>query len=185
MKQILEGVKHIHSKRIIHRDIKPANIMMHSPLNSQRVVLFIADFGYVKLQTCISANLISAAGTSVYMAPELLLGDEQQLKEADSKIDIWSVGILLYQMTSHKFPFRSPTQNVIQKFMEKYSQTGILDRPNSIKDDILWDLIEKMLAFDRHDRISAIDALNHPFFTGEQAKAEITDDPKDSWTCQS
>jgi serine/threonine protein kinase len=42
-----------------------------------------------------------------------------------------------------------------------------LERPPQMKDDVLWDLLTKLLAFDRKDRISAAEALNHEFFTGE------------------
>ncbi|KAA6356120.1 MAG: hypothetical protein EZS28_048353, partial [Streblomastix strix] len=46
-------------------------------------------------------------------------------------------------------------------------------RPSCVKDDILWDLVTKMLAFDRKDRLSAAEALHHPFFENQQAINEI------------
>ncbi|KAA6359218.1 MAG: hypothetical protein EZS28_045255 [Streblomastix strix] len=49
-----------------------------------------------------------------------------------------------------------------------------LERPPEVKDDILWDLLTKMLAFDRKDRISASDALNHEFFTSDKVLNEIS-----------
>ncbi|KAA6321150.1 MAG: hypothetical protein EZS28_054593, partial [Streblomastix strix] len=52
----------------------------------------------------------------------------------------------------------------------------ILERPDSIDDDILWNLIDRMLTFNPYFRVSANDALQHPFFTNEQATTEITEE---------
>ncbi|KAA6363671.1 MAG: hypothetical protein EZS28_040802, partial [Streblomastix strix] len=52
------------------------------------------------------------------------------------------------------------------------------ERPSEVKDDVLWDLLTKMLAFDRKERISAADALNHEFFTGEQATNDVLEEAK-------
>ncbi|KAA6375241.1 MAG: putative Phosphoenolpyruvate carboxylase kinase 1 [Streblomastix strix] len=197
MKQLLEGLKFIHSKKIIHRDIKPANILLHNPPGSGRVICKIADFGEMKVKSLADhSTYMGVAGTLVYMPPEIFLGNENEQKKADEKIDVWSLGILVYQTVTHTFPFITPTNQAIYQFMEKYQQTGILNRPYSIKDNYLWDLLYRMLAFDYHNRISASDALQHPFFTNEQALREITLEQRqlaqiaqssveDSWTNQS
>ncbi|KAA6368636.1 MAG: putative calcium/calmodulin-dependent protein kinase [Streblomastix strix] len=170
MKQILQGLIYIHSKGIVHRDIKGANILMHNPLNTGRIIMKIADFGVVKILTEAQRSaLMSVAGTSAFMSPELLLGNDNELKTADAKVDVWSFGILIYQIVTHTFPF-NPKQIIRNQ--------KVFIRPYSIIDDDLWDLLVQMLAFDRKDRISAEDALKHPFFTSQQALSEITQEQR-------
>ncbi|KAA6365191.1 MAG: hypothetical protein EZS28_039282, partial [Streblomastix strix] len=100
------------------------------------------------------------------IAPELAIGDGK----TSEKIDVWSVGIVVFQLVAHELPFKVQTLEELQKQM--LSQ-GII-KPQIAIDDHLWDLLNKMLAFNPINRISASDALNHPYFTGEQAEDEIT-----------
>ncbi|KAA6396297.1 MAG: putative AGC family protein kinase [Streblomastix strix] len=170
MKQLLEGLRLMHEKGLIHRDLKAENIMLHCPLGSGRVQLKIANFGQVKVQKNVQQSThMDVAGTDPYMPPELLGSVGGEIK-ADSKVDIWSAGILLHQLASHQFPFESLTQQSIIMFMIAKK----LDKPTSIYSDQLWNLITQMLSFDIKERISAAEALNHEFFTGEKADEEIS-----------
>ncbi|KAA6381153.1 MAG: putative AGC family protein kinase, partial [Streblomastix strix] len=179
LKQILEALRLMHSKGLIHRDIKGGNILLHSPPGTERVFLKLADFGLVKVQqnkNIDQSTQMTVVGTDQFMPPELLIGEEEGDEEvkADSKVDIWSLGMLIYYMMTLRFPFNPNAKSSINRFMINKK----LDRPSQIVDDNLWDLIMKMLSFDRKNRISASDALKHPFFTSDQAKAEITDEQK-------
>ncbi|VBB18783.1 serine/threonine protein kinase [Yasminevirus sp. GU-2018] len=94
--QILEGYKHLLSQNIVHRDIKSANLLLS---DDKRTVKFI-DFGLSKI---FSVDLNSTiCGSPLYMAPELL-----NHQDYDSKSDIWSIGVLLYEMVYGVTPFHN------------------------------------------------------------------------------
>lgn len=77
-------------------DLKPANIMIHDRFYK------ITDFGLAKIvNTLIDKLTISFKGTPLYMAPEMI----QEEATADPKIDMWSLGIILYRMLYNKYPF--------------------------------------------------------------------------------
>ncbi|KAA6364344.1 MAG: hypothetical protein EZS28_040129, partial [Streblomastix strix] len=160
MKQLLQGLTIMHEKGIIHRDIKGQNILLHSPPGSGRVILKIADYGLVKKQEhALQSVQMTIAGTTPFQAPEMLMANARDVK-ADSTVDIWSAGIVFYQLATHEFPFDPHSLQSIMSFM----MNKVLDRPASIEDDQEWDLITKMLSFDRKDRYTASRALDHPFF---------------------
>ncbi|KAA6371428.1 MAG: putative AGC family protein kinase [Streblomastix strix] len=157
--------------RLIHRDIKGQNIMLHNPTGSGCVILKIADFGLVKVKKeDEQSTLMSVAGTKPFMAPELQLAPSNELQKADANVDVWSLGILMLRFITHSFPFNPHDPHNIRQFMVN----RVLIRPPTITDNLLWDLLVRMLSFDRHTRISAAEALQHPFFTGEQAMREIS-----------
>ncbi|KAA6371354.1 MAG: putative CAMK/RAD53 protein kinase Cds1, partial [Streblomastix strix] len=188
MKQLLEGLRLMHEKGLIHRDIKGENVMLHSPQGSGRMVIKITDFGLAKVQKqAQQSTLMTIAGTLTFMSPELVMGKEDEEEEevkADAKVDVWSTGILLHQLAAHAFPFKVASPQAIMKFM--YSKKLI--RPPTIVDDSLWDLITKMLNFDRKERVSSAEALQHEFFTGQIAIQQISLEAKQlaqiAWTAQ-
>ncbi|KAA6359006.1 MAG: hypothetical protein EZS28_045467, partial [Streblomastix strix] len=117
MRQLLEGLRLMHEKGIIHRDIKGQNILLHSPPGSGLIILKIADFGLIKEQKQIEqSTLMTVAGTMPFMPPEMLMGTEDGEVKADSKVDVWSSGILLHQLIAHQFPFKSLATQAIMMF---------------------------------------------------------------------
>jgi len=102
--QIGEALQEAHSKGVVHRDVKPENIMVNSK-NQIKVM----DFGLAKLKGSLKLTKTSSTiGTLAYMAPEQIEGGE-----VDARSDIFSFGIVLYEMLSGHRPFRGDQEGVV------------------------------------------------------------------------
>lgn len=97
IKSLLGSLNHIHSQKIIHRDIKPENIMYDKPNGTVKFI----DFG---LACQMKGGEKDIAGTPYYLAPEVLTG------YYDYECDIWSLGVVLFQLLSGKMPFDGRSQ---------------------------------------------------------------------------
>jgi|GEM_PF-3082722 len=107
--QVCAALDEAHRQSIIHRDIKPDNIMVHQSAGGLRVK--VLDFGIAKLRDQAASNLTqtgSVMGTPHYMSPEQCIGEE-----LDSRSDIYSLGIVMYEMLAGVVPFNSPTSTAV------------------------------------------------------------------------
>ena len=109
VKQILKVLMYLGHMGVVHRDLKPENMLFER--NSQ--VLKIIDFGIAHQKTSAEETLSERVGTPYYVAPEVLL------KKYDEKCDVWSTGVILYMMMTHKPPFRGDSEvEVMQRILE-------------------------------------------------------------------
>lgn len=107
--QICSALDEAHRQQIVHRDIKPDNIILNSIPAGPRVK--VLDFGIAKLRDDSATNLTQTGnvmGTPHYMSPEQCLGEE-----LDSRSDIYSLGIVVYEMLCGRVPFNSPVSTAV------------------------------------------------------------------------
>ena len=105
MTALLAGLQYSHDNGVVHRDIKPANIM----LTSQGQVK-IADFGIARIDSSNMTQVGTVMGTPAYMSPEQFMGHT-----VDRRTDIYSAGVLLYQLVTGERPFDGTMSGIMHK----------------------------------------------------------------------
>jgi len=147
--QICEGLTIAHEKGIVHRDIKSDNIML-----TPRSQVKIMDFGLAKLKGATKLTKTrSTLGTAAYMSPEQAQGEE-----VDQRSDIFSFGVVLYELLTGRLPFEGEHQAaIIYSIINEEPQS--VARFNNQVSAKLEDIVFKALAKDRDERYQHIDDL--------------------------
>lgn len=184
-KCLLNGIKTLHSKKIIHRDIKPSNLL----INGENI-LKICDFGLARGIGVPIQNYTSEVVSVHYRPPEVLLG----FKIYENSVDLWAAGCIFAEMllgypifmgkneaeqcekifkiigTPDEENFiwlkDSPEWNagLAGEGFEKFAKIDFRDAFPEIADEDAYDLLDKLLIFDYNKRLSAESALKHKYF---------------------
>lgn len=168
IRDIASGIQHMYSKGIVHRDLKMDNIFVSSDLTCK-----IGDFGLArKVSTFDLAT--SYCGTPFYMSPEILVNN-QRIKGYHHYVDLWSLGILLYQMIYGQFPFSATS---IEELTYKVGDASYrVDYPprnsNGIVPSEAIDLMKKLLERNSKKRITFDKFFSHPYVNISKKQLDV------------
>nr|XP_002738242.1 PREDICTED: cyclin-dependent kinase 17-like [Saccoglossus kowalevskii] len=178
--QLLRGLAYCHKSRVLHRDLKPQNLLIN-----EKGELKLADFGLARAKSVPTKTYSNEVVTLWYRPPDVLLGST----EYSTHIDMWGVGCIFYEMAAGRplFPgstvedelhliwklLGTPTEDTwpgisfndeFQSYsFPYYDPEPLINHSPRIDPDGI-DLLKKLLQFEGINRISARDAMKHPFF---------------------
>jgi len=176
--QLLNGTAKCHKHKVLHRDLKPQNLLIN-----REGVLKLADFGLARAFGIPVKNFTHEVVTLWYRAPDILMGS----KDYNTSVDIWSVGCIFAEIVTKRplFPGKNEDDQLNKIFKIRgtpsseewygitelsgykndfpvYEQEDLSKHVPGLSADGL-DLLERMLVHDPNKRISAKDAMKHPY----------------------
>uniref|UniRef100_A0AAY4B4E2 calcium/calmodulin-dependent protein kinase n=1 Tax=Denticeps clupeoides TaxID=299321 RepID=A0AAY4B4E2_9TELE len=157
IQQILEAVLHCHQMGVVHRDLKPENLLLAS--KSKGAAVKLADFGLAIEVEGEQQAWFGFAGTPGYLSPEVLRKDPY-----GKAVDLWACGVILYILLVGYPPFWDEDQHRLYQQIK----AGAYDFPSPEWDTVTpeaKDLINKMLTINPAKRITAAEALKHPWIS--------------------
>jgi serine/threonine protein kinase len=157
VRQLLDGIGHAHAEGVVHRDIKPSNILLNSDGRIK-----ISDFGIARLDSSSLTQVGDVLGTPYYMAPEQFLGIE-----VDALADIYSIGVIAYELLTGRKPFAGNAATVMQQvFNDRFPEpTRLNPRLSPLMDQVL----HKALAKNRDQRFQNAGEFSQAFRAAVQA----------------
>ena len=158
--QICQGIRYMHSKRIIHRDIKCQNIFL-----TTEGMIKVGDFGISKVLEHSFDYSKTPLGTPYFLSPEICSGSKYNFK-----IDMWMLGCVLYELTTFRKPFEGKT---IPELIEKIKGREVLPIPKTYSEDLKI-LISKLLCKNPNNRPSIKEVLEYDFIINKMNKFGFT-----------
>jgi hypothetical protein len=172
MRQIAEGLKYLLSKNIMHRDLKPQNILVfHGD------IVKLADFGLAK-NFHDEQKFKTLCGSPIYMAPEILIPNVSSDKKQRSytiKADLWSLGIILFELVTGKFPINAKT---LYHLPQQIKDFQLIFPIESIITNPCRDLITRLLIKDPKNRIEWELFFNHVWFNTDEITEQKNEENK-------
>lgn len=166
--ELLIALEHIHSKKVIHRNVKPTNVLI-----DEEGHIALADFGVPRSSgdhpTDFDAQyspdplvISTECGTPVYNSPEVARG-----KPYSAEADLWAVGIIMYQMLTHRLPFGLEECEAAGWGMgDAIHFVPLAVRDSDKIDKITFDFMDRVLKKDAKDRMSLQEMKDHIYFSG-------------------
>lgn len=166
LQMVLDGVKYLHTLGITHRDLKPENLLYYHPGADSKII--ITDFGLASSRKKGDECLMkTTCGTPEYIAPEILVR-----KPYTNAVDMWALGVISYILLSGTMPFEDDNRMRLyrQILKGKYSFTG---EPWPSVSNLAKDFVERILTVDPAQRLSAGQALKHPWIVSMAAASSM------------
>ncbi|KAM4705828.1 serine/threonine-protein kinase H2 [Rhinophrynus dorsalis] len=166
LQMVLDGIKYLHGLGITHRDLKPENLLYYHPGADSKIL--VTDFGLAN-----SGNkggdwsMRTICGTPEYIAPEIILR-----RPYSNAVDMWALGVITYILLSGSMPFEDENRTRLYRLIlkGKYSYMG---DPWPNVSNLAKDFIDRLLTVDASDRLSACDALKHPWIKTMAASSSM------------
>ena len=157
LNQLNNAFKVMKENKIIHRDLKLENILIkYKDKGHKKYIIKLSDYVSSKRLSSLTKNYLNSVnGTLLYMAPEILKGEEYNYK-----CDLWSIGIIIYKLYFGKFPYFGANENAIINKIEELGNKKLKETDNKELDNLINNLLEK----DSTKRLTWDQYFNHPFF---------------------
>ena len=160
--QLNNVFKIMHQHNLVHRDLKLANILIkYTDETQKKFIPKLSDYGFSKDLN--NSNYTEThLGTPATMAPEIMMN-----KPYNEKSDIWSIGVMMYQLHFKRIPYPGfSEQQILKKIQTNYQR-------KEPSDPQFKDLLDKIFVLDPEKRISWDAYFNHPFFINDKEKKKI------------
>jgi serine/threonine protein kinase len=168
MKKIGSALQYMHSKGIVHRDLKPENLVLLD--TTPESVIKISDFGLSKILRDEEDVMMTICGTKAYSAPEVGFGFRQAgVSRNDSgyssKVDMWSLGVIIYVIVAAYHPFDPQGADSDQVIWSRIvaGKWDFNDVAWESSSDLLKDLIRRLIEVNPEKRLSSEEFLRHPW----------------------